>query len=1396
LYGAASRYILLISLTLTSSLFIISSILIQLGYSQTQTNETKTFQSGLTSQNITVDYDGFTVLNGKGFLLKYPEEWSVQKSTLTGEKIPPGVDEYAISGDPQKTGLVLFSLGILGPYDLKSLGLAQNTSQEMIDSNLSKIFPRMVKQMLSGIELGRVLPSQLGQPMYDKYTVDGHKVGSVLFNANYENLAVRFLAIGTVVQNNILFLAYSAPLSVFNENLPTIESIIKSIKLTQKPGITEANVTGEGVNLNGIWRRDDGEELIITQQGPSVVASFQGGRGTCESSGLFGKEFESEFDFRGVIQHGIVVAENNFCYAGSLNQSKNGLFLDKANYTINSQGTTLNGFHTNHFTGDYEYSPFDRYNKVGEIQPINLNLKTDRQKYDSGQIVHLTGMLSEVIPGANQSVLLQIFDPMGKAYYSQDVVINPDNSYAYDLNIKNVTTKGIFKAIATYAGFGDTINFEYGVPSTAIPTFFHPITVNNTNVTMIQGTPTTISLFYNDGELPTANDVEYKVKFDVPNEKFRITQFDKGSFDNVKKIGNDTLVFNTGRILKNESKTGLVVFTFDDNTIKDRKLVAYTNVTVNGTTENTVIDPGFGGFLEIGTKIVDLAEKTFDLGLNFYNEYVACVRLDEISKNETNPTKILEIKSCSNHPQRTQLTSIGLPTFIKPHFNPGDFDIDSNETANSDLTLEVKNNTLTDKRDYWFNVTSDVVYNVFGHYYKATDSETAMKFSLEPKISVQPIPPTTSLDSVVDSNKSALSNGSNTRSNSVTFTFSGSDAGKVEVKRFQCRTDNSDLVACTSPFTLSNLLSDGPHTFKVGAVDESGNNDKSPELFTWNVDTTPPTTYINRAFDPNNETVANGDNTASTSMTLVFSGNDTGVGLDHFECSVDGASFTNCTSPVQIKSLADGSHTLEVRALDKSGNKGSSPASFNWTIDTVPPATSITSAINGNKNPVAAGGNTTSTSMTFAFTGNDTGVGLDHFECSVDGASFEVCTSPIQFRNLTKGVHTIEVRAQDKVVNADVSPATFTWKIDTTAPIVQPKIRDCSSLRKSTDSPEIFQFVQRLSSSTPNETTLNNLQGNDKYFMQVCVNGYDKISNTRTPIDVVFSIDSSPSMKESDKNNLRISAAKSLIDRLDPNTDKAGFITWGREIALQKRLTSDFPTLKANFDEIKLIGGTNLDAGLRGGVELLEENTGILEKYTNAKTNQEENRTKVIVFLSDGNGHYTRSTEPGSLAGLAEAKGYKIFTVGLNINNATAENDLRDIASATGGVYYPSTVAENLNEIYNKIFQNIITKEYPRDADLIITMPKDGIKVTGFNIEPSELNEENKNLIWKNISQHIGNKDKFLSSDEIVSLTFNIEGLPSNNKPVSTLNYTDTDGINRSVASALEVDSIPKPPLG
>ena len=168
-----------------------------------------------------------------------------------------------------------------------------------------------------------------------------------------------------------------------------------------------------------------------------------------------------------------------------------------------------------------------------------------------------------------------------------------------------------------------------------------------------------------------------------------------------------------------------------------------------------------------------------------------------------------------------------------------------------------------------------------------------------------------------------------------------------------------------------------------------------------------PDTRIISAVDGNGTAVANDGVTPSNSILFVLSSStgsiQQGRAFNNFECSIDGSAFTDCTSPAQFSNLADGAHILEARSTDNSGNEDQSPASFTWTVDTVPPDTIISSASDGNNNTISNGSNTESTSIELTVSGTDTSIEEDeevgiHFECSLDGSSFSTCTSPVQYR--------------------------------------------------------------------------------------------------------------------------------------------------------------------------------------------------------------------------------------------------------------------------------------------------------------------------------------------------------------------------------------------------------------
>jgi sugar lactone lactonase YvrE len=84
----------------------------------------------------------------------------------------------------------------------------------------------------------------------------------------------------------------------------------------------------------------------------------------------------------------------------------------------------------------------------------------------------------------------------------------------------------------------------------------------------------------------------------------------------------------------------------------------------------------------------------------------------------------------------------------------------------------------------------------------------------------------------------------------------------------------------------------------------------------------------------------------------------------------------------------------------------------------------------------------TDSTPTFTFSGDDgTGSGVDSFMCQMDSGGFSTCTSPVTYPALLDGSHTFYVKAIDNASNEDASPASFTWILDTTPPMVTSIVR-------------------------------------------------------------------------------------------------------------------------------------------------------------------------------------------------------------------------------------------------------------------------------------------------------------------------------------------------------------------
>jgi hypothetical protein len=141
-----------------------------------------------------------------------------------------------------------------------------------------------------------------------------------------------------------------------------------------------------------------------------------------------------------------------------------------------------------------------------------------------------------------------------------------------------------------------------------------------------------------------------------------------------------------------------------------------------------------------------------------------------------------------------------------------------------------------------------------------------------------------------------------------------------------------------------------------------------------------------------------------------------------YECKLDSAAFTSCPETgIEYTSLAEGSHTFQVRGFNASG-PDPTPASYTWKVDTTPPTTTIDSHPE-DPSPGA--------SASFKFHASETG---SKFECSLSqGAnpdSFSTCTSGKTYTALADGEYTFKVRATDLAGNHQLEPTAFSWTVD------------------------------------------------------------------------------------------------------------------------------------------------------------------------------------------------------------------------------------------------------------------------------------------------------------------------------------------------------------------------------
>ncbi|WP_030177192.1 OmpA family protein [Spirillospora albida] len=135
-----------------------------------------------------------------------------------------------------------------------------------------------------------------------------------------------------------------------------------------------------------------------------------------------------------------------------------------------------------------------------------------------------------------------------------------------------------------------------------------------------------------------------------------------------------------------------------------------------------------------------------------------------------------------------------------------------------------------------------------------------------------------------------------------------------------------------------------------------------------------------------------------------------------YQCRLDDAEWEACGStgyPYSVTDLADGRHTLRIRALNSVGRHGPAKVAT-WTVDT----TAAAPAVVGRPDDSPATGGAV------AFGGEEGAM----FECSLDSGAYADCESPWAVTGLAEGAHTAKVRQVDAAGNIS-EPATAAWTV-------------------------------------------------------------------------------------------------------------------------------------------------------------------------------------------------------------------------------------------------------------------------------------------------------------------------------------------------------------------------------
>lgn len=320
----------------------------------------------------------------------------------------------------------------------------------------------------------------------------------------------------------------------------------------------------------------------------------------------------------------------------------------------------------------------------------------------------------------------------------------------------------------------------------------------------------------------------------------------------------------------------------------------------------------------------------------------------------------------------------------------------------------------------------------------------------------------------------------------------------------------------------------------------------------------------------------------------------------------------------------------------------------------------------------------------------------------------------------------------------------------------------------------------------------------------ICTNkefSYARTSNSNiNHFDVVFVIDDSGSMKATDPNQLSAEALRQFLDILPESGDQVGVVTYGLDvletISLREiRSQTDKEDIK-NFSRTKLTQSsrwTDAASGLEKAADLLDE----FKKNTNEQ---------VIILITDGENDFgdtgRTSKESDDTLDKVIAKGYPVYSIGINPVSQKYKNYVEDIANRSGAKSYLIRSSKELPQIFFEIQSDLFGTDITNQTPLIGTDGFSNVEVEipegvfEANIHISHTNpirirtwDPSHNRIKKSSNKVIYAKDKRYTNIKLIEpeagkWTIGVKGTVTEKVNVSIIyNYdisVDLEGINEN----------------